>query len=68
MSFYIQQKLPEMRSLFGDTLDGFNAKSFDELQDTNGDSSTSLGRKPIYELLHEPIEEMKIKDDDEIND
>ena len=55
MSFYIQQKLPEMTSVFGKTMDSFDIDSFDEFPSSNAGSSSSLGMKTISELLYSPI-------------
>lgn len=65
MSFYIQQKLPEMTSVFGKTMDSFDIESFDEFPSSNVGSSSSLGMKTISELLSSPIK--KIDKDDEID-
>ena len=53
MSFYIQQKLPEMTSVFGKTMDSFEIESFDEFPSSNVGSSS--GMKTISELLTSPI-------------
>ena len=65
MSFYIQQKLPEMTSVFGKTMENFDIESFDEFPSSNVSPSSSLGMKTISELLNSPIK--KIKKDDEID-
>ena len=55
MSFYIQQKLPEMTTIFGKTMEDFDIASFDEFPISNVDLSSSLGMKTISELLNSPI-------------
>ncbi len=55
MSFYIQQKLPDMTSVFGNTMDDFVIESFDEFPSSNVALSSSLGMKTISELLNSPI-------------
>ena len=55
MSFYIQQKLPEMTTIFGKTMEDFDIASFDEFPIFNVDLSSSLGMKTISELLNSPI-------------
>jgi hypothetical protein len=55
MSFYIQQKLPEMTSVFGNTMDDFVINSFDVFPSSNVALSSSLGMKTISELLNSPI-------------
>ena len=55
MSFYIQQKLPEMTSVFGNTMDDFVINSFDVFPSSSVALSSSLGMKTISELLNSPI-------------
>ena len=62
MSFYIQQKLPEMTSVFGETMESFDIKSFDEFPSSDVDTSSSLGMKTISDFLNLPIK--KIDKDD----
>jgi len=59
MSFYIQQKLPEMTSVF-------NIKSFDEFPSSN--IGLSLGKKAISELLYSPIKKTDKNDAVDKND
>lgn len=61
MSFYIQQKLPDI-NVFGKTMEDFVIESFDEFPNSNVGSSSSSGMKTISELLISPI---KIIDEDE---
>lgn len=65
MSFYIQQKLPEMTSVFGKTMESFDIKSFDEFPGPNAGTSSTLGMKTISELLYSPI---KMVDKDDVVD
>lgn len=65
MSFYIQQKLPEMTSVFGRTMESFDIESFDEFPISNVGSASSLGMKTISELLNLPIK--KVDKDGEID-
>ncbi len=58
MSFYIQQKLPEMTNVFGKTMENFEIESFDDISGSNGDSLSSLGMKTISELLNTPIKKI----------
>ena len=66
MSFYIQQKLPGMTSVFGNTMDSFDIKSFDEFP--NSDAGSSLGKKTISELLNAPIRKLESMYEDDQND
>ena len=63
MSFYIQQKLPEMTTVFGKTMDDFVIESFDEFPSSNECLFSSLGMKTISELLNSSI---KTIDKDEL--
>ena len=65
MSFYIQQKLPEMTNVFGKTMDCFEVGSFDDFYSPNVSSSSSLDMKSISELLNSPIK--KTDKDEEID-
>ena len=65
MSFYIQQKLPNMISVFGKTMKSFDIESFDEFPSSDVDTSSSLGMKTISEFLNSPIK--KIDKDDVID-
>ena len=66
MSFYIQQKLPGMTSVFGKTMDSFEIESFDEFP--NSDAGSSLGIKTISELLNAPVRKHGNMDEDDQND
>lgn len=65
MSFYIQQKLPEMTSVFGANMDLFCIKSFDDFPSSSAGSSSSSGKKRISELLASPVK--KIDPDDSVD-
>ena len=65
MSFYIQQKLPEMTTVFGKTMDDFVIESFDEFPSSNECLFSSLGMKTISELLNSSIK--TIDKDDEVD-
>lgn len=65
MSFYIQQKLPEMTTVFGNTMDDFVIESFDEFPSSNECLFSSLGMKTISELLNSSIK--TIDKDDEVD-
>lgn len=67
MSCYIQQKLPEMTSVFGDTMEDFKIESFDEFPSSKTDYS-SLGTKPIIDLLKAPVKKIMKDDEDDKND
>ena len=66
MSFYIQQKLPGMTSVFGKTMESFEIESFDEFP--NSDAGSSLGIKTISELLNAPVRKLESMDEDDQND
>lgn len=65
MSFYIQQKFPEMTSVFGKTMESFEIESFDDFPSSNVGSSSSLGMKTISDLLSTSIK--KIDNDDKVD-
>ncbi len=66
MSFYIQQKLPGMISVFGKTMESFDIESFDEFPNSNAGSS--LGIKTISELLNAPVKKIEKIDGGDQND
>lgn len=66
MSFYIQQKLPEMITVFGKTMDSFDIWSFDEFPSSNVGSSS--GMKTISEFLNSPIQKLDKDDGIDKND
>ena len=66
MSFYIQQKLPEMTTVFGKTMDSFEIESFDEFPSSN--SGSSSGMKTISEFLNSPIQKLDKDDGIDKND
>lgn len=66
MSFYIQQKLPEMTTVFGKTMDSFDIWSFDEFPSSNVGSSS--GMKTISEFLNSPIKTIDKGDEVDKND
>lgn len=69
MGFYIQQKLPEMKKVFGDTMDDFNIESFDdEFQNSDSGTYSSLGKKTISDLLDAPIRKTDKNDEIDNND
>ena len=68
MSFYIQQKLPGMTSVFGKTMGSFDIESFNDFPNSNVESSLSLGMKTISDLLNTPIKKIEKKEEDDIND
>ena len=67
MGFYVQQKLPNMTSIFGNTMDKFQINSFEEFIIENW-SSSSLGFKTISDLLNSSIKKMEDNTEDDIND
>ena len=67
MSFYIQQKLPDMASVFGNAMDNFKINSFDEFFIAKG-ASSSLGFRTISELLNSSIKKIENSTEDDIND
>lgn len=68
MGFYIQQKLPEMTNVFGETMGGFLLESFDEFTSPDTGASSSLGMKTISDLLDVPIKKMRNTDEGDLND
>ena len=68
MSFYIQQKLPDMSSVFGKTMESFDIESFDEFPSSDVDTSSSLGMKTISEFLKSPIKNIDKDGDIDNND
>ncbi len=66
MSFYIQQKLPDMTSVFGKTMESFDIWSFDEFPSSNVGSSS--GMKTISEFLNSPIKTIDKGDEVDKND
>ena len=68
MSFYIQQKLPDMTSVFGRTMENFDIESFDEFPSSDVDTSSSLGMKTISEFLNSPIKKIDKYDEIDNND
>ncbi|MDE5783293.1 MAG: DUF262 domain-containing HNH endonuclease family protein [Prevotella sp.] len=70
MSFYIQQKLPEMTSVFGKTMDSFEIESFDEFvfPNSNTEASSSLGKKTISDFLNAPIKKIEKNEENDKND
>ena len=63
--FYIQQKLPEMTTVLGKTMDDFVIGSFDKFPSSNECLFSSLGMKTISELLNSSIK--TIDKDDEVD-
>lgn len=68
MSFYIQQKFPEMTCVFGKTMEEFDMESFDDFPCSDEDAAPSLGMQSISELLNAPLKRMETTDEDDIND
>jgi len=68
MSLYIQQKFPEMTSVFGETMESFDINLFDEFPNSYKSSTPSLGMKTISELLNVPIKKTEKKEEDDKND
>lgn len=68
MCFYIQQKLSEMTEVFGETMDSFKIKSFDEFPNSNAGSFESFGMKTISELLEAPVKTLEKSNEDDRND
>lgn len=63
MSFYIQQKLPEV-SVFGESMKSFDINTFDKFPS----SSSSSGKKSIQSLLNAPVKKIEKKEEDDDND
>lgn len=68
MSFYIQQKLPDMTSVFGKTMDSFDIDSFDKFPNSNEGSSSLFGKKTISELLAIPVKKLEKVDEYDLSD
>lgn len=58
MSLYVQQKMPNMNTVFGENMDSFILKYFDDLSGTVANTDSSLGRKSIAELLDSPSKQV----------
>lgn len=67
MSFYVQQKLSCMKTVFGNTMDKFTLESFDCFPYTIADDS-SFRRKTIAELLESPAKHLRHDDEIDGND
>ncbi len=67
MNFYIQQKLPEMASVFDETKLSFKL-SFDDLPQPNVGPSLLSEKKSISELLKVSIKKVGIEEEDDLND
>ena len=67
MSIYIQQKLPGMTDVFGETMESFEIESFEDFPNCTLGTS-SLGFKTISELLNSPIKKAETGIEDDIND
>lgn len=67
MSFYIQQKLPEI-NVFGKTMESFDIESLDEFPNPDFEFSPAIGKKSISELLNVPVNRIENKDEDDKND
>ena len=70
MSFYVQQKLPEMTAVFGKTMDDFVIETFDEFPNPSPaqDSLSLSGMKTIAELLNVPVTRVQKVDESDQND
>lgn len=68
MSFYIQQKLPRMTDVFGDTMDEFCLKNFDEFLKNDIGTMSSNGQKTITELINSTIIKVEKKEENDKND
>lgn len=68
MSIYIQQKLPDMTSIFGRSMDNFEIDSFEQFSTPSSGAFSSLGTKTISELLSSSIKRVEDSADDDIND
>lgn len=67
MSIYVQQKLPGMTDVFGETMESFEIESFEDFPNCTSGTS-SLGFKTISELLNSPIKKAETGIEDDIND
>lgn len=65
MSFYIQQKLPEMTTVFGKTMEDFVIESFDDFPSPDEGLFSSSGMKNISDFLNSSIK--TIDKDDKID-
>lgn len=68
MSFYIQQKLPNMPTIFGNTMSDFKLETFDEFPIATQHTDSSFGMKSIAELLNSPVKKEKEKNEYDSND
>ena len=68
MSFYVQQKLSGMETVFGKAMDDFILKSFDDFPATDSSADSSLSKKTIAELLETPVKQVGPNKDIDEND
>ena len=68
MNFYIQQKLPNMTTVFGNDMSDFKLETFDDFPITPQHTDDSLGMKSIAELLNSPVKIKKEKIEYDNND
>lgn len=68
MSFYIQQKLSELNTVFGNKMDKFVLESFDGFPCSQEDTGNTFGRKSIEELLKAPLKRINRKEEYDKND
>lgn len=66
MNIYVQQRLPNMTSVFGEIMDNFIIDSFDEFPSSS--STSFLGKRPISEFLNASIKKSEKKEGEDIND
>ena len=55
MCFYVQQKMSDMKTVFGENMDSFVLESFEAFANMPANAGNSLGRKTIAELLNTPV-------------
>ena len=68
MNFYIQQKLPNMTTVFGNDMSDFKLETFDDFPITPQHTDDSLAMKSIAELLNSPVKIKKEKIEYDNND
>ena len=68
MSFYIQQKLPNMTEIFGKDMSNFKLERFDDFPIAPQQLDNSFGMKTIEKLLDIPVKKEKEVSEIDYND
>lgn len=68
MSFYVQQKLPEMNAVFGKNMNGFEIDNFNDFPTSMEDTAGVFRQKTIAELLNATTQKTEKEETDDKND